>query len=418
MQSEFRKTRYNARVYTSRRIEELKSQMVNIGSEPPGIARMIRKAAHYVIKVEGLRTPAVLILKEEMLAKGGDCAIHKDAIICKEDRSSCLLMGTEKQFTQMLADLRAQPFGLKFLAEEIRFAIDNYKRTSPLLPDASKLPDKLKKMYEAMHKRTLVMGILNLTPDSFSDGGLYTDANAAIEHAIQMADEGADIIDVGGESTRPGASPVSDDEEISRVLPIIEKLAPRLSIPISIDTCKAEVARQACNNGAEIINDITGFASEEMRALATEKQCPVVVMHIKGEPRTMQQNPEYDDVVSEVMAYLRDRVESLVEAGLPEEFIIIDPGIGFGKTSDHNIEIIRKLGDFKSLGRPILLGTSRKAFIGKATGVTDASDRLEGTAATVALGINNGANIVRVHDVKQMSRICMMTDAVVRERPS
>lgn len=416
MTPEFRKTRYNARVYTTRRMDEIKAQMDSIGSEPPGIARMVRKAAHYVIKVDGLRTPAVLILKEEMLAKGGDCAIHKDAIICKEDRSSCLLMGTEKQFTQMLADLRAQPFGLKFLAEEIRFAIDNYKRTTPSLPNDAILSDKLKMMYKEMGNRTLVMGILNLTPDSFSDGGLYGNEDAAIEHAIQMADEGADIIDIGGESTRPGADPVSDDEEICRVLPIIEKLTTRLSIPISIDTCKAAVARRACDAGAEIINDITGFASDEMRALAAEKQCLVVVMHMKGEPRTMQQNPEYDDVISEVMAYLRDRVESLVEAGLPEEFIIIDPGIGFGKTADHNMEIIRKLGDFKSLGRPILLGTSRKAFIGKATGVEDPSDRLEGTAATVALGINNGANIVRVHDVKQMSRVCMMTDAIVRER--
>lgn len=416
MPSEFRRTRYNARVFTSRRMEEIKAQMGSIGSEWPGIARMMRKAAHYIIKVDGLRTPAVLILKEEMLAKGGDCAIHKDAIICKEDRSSCLLMGTEKQFSQMLVDLRAQPFGLKFLAEEIQSSIDNYKKRSPAFPNEANLSDKLKKMYADMGKRTLVMGILNLTPDSFSDGGHYVDIDSAVEHAVQMADDGADIIDIGGESSRPGASPVSNAEEISRVLPVIEKLTPRLSIPISIDTYKPVVARQACDAGVEIINDITGFASEEMRTLAAEKQCPVVVMHIKGEPRTMQQNPEYDDLISEVMAYLRDRIESLVEAGLPEELVFIDPGIGFGKTADHNMEIIRKLGDFKSLGRPILLGTSRKAFIGRTTGAADSLDRFEGTAATVALGINNGANIVRVHDVKQMSRVCMMTDAIVRDR--
>lgn len=418
MSADLRKTRYNARVYTSRRVEELKAEMTKVGAEWPGVVRMIRKAKHYIVKVDGLRTPAVLILKEEMLAKGADCTIHKDAIICQKDRSSCLLMGTEKQFGQMLPDLRAQPFGLKFLAEEIRAAIDNYQKNRPSTPPEDQLSAPLRRMYAEMGRRTLIMGILNVTPDSFSDGGAYVDGESAVECAVRMAEDGADIIDVGGESTRPGSQPVSTEEESARVMPVIRELIRRVEIPVSIDTCKPEVARDALDAGAHIINDITGLASERMRTLAAERRCPVALMHIKGDPRTMQENPEYDDLISEIMAYLRDRVETAVQAGLPEEYLIIDPGIGFGKTAEHNMDLIRKLGDFKSLGRPILVGTSRKAFIGKATGGLPASERVEGTAATVALCINNGANIVRVHDVKEMSRVAHMTDAIVREQKS
>ncbi|MHB0997693.1 MAG: dihydropteroate synthase [Armatimonadota bacterium] len=416
MPENFRKTRYNARVYTSRRPAELKSEMELIGSELPGIVRMSRKAFHYVVKVEGIRTPAVLILKEEMLAKGGDCAIHKDAIVGRLERSRCLLMGTEKVFNQMLADLRSQPFGLKYLAMEIKTAIDNYKKSYPVTPSFDQLSEPLKQMYTSMNKRTLVMGILNVTPDSFSDGGLHLDIGKAVEHALQMAEEGADIIDIGGESTRPGAQPMTADEELSRILPVIRALKERIDLPVSIDTYKPQVAREALDAGAHIINDITGLSSEEMCSLAAEKKCPAIIMHMKGEPLTMQQNTEYVDLVSEVMDFLRDQVESAVEAGLPEEYLIIDPGIGFAKTADQNMEIIRKLGDFKSIGRPILMGTSRKAFIGKATGGLPADERVEGTAATVALSINNGANIVRVHDVKAMVRAARMTDAIVREK--
>ena len=386
--------------------------MKRVGAEWEGIERMTRKAECFVVKVHGLRTPAVLILKEEMLAKGGDCAIHRDAITHKVERSDCLLMGTEKAFGYVLADLRAQPFELARLADEIETALENSKRAVPLTPPDDELPDRLRPFYSSLRVRTVIMGILNVTPDSFSDGGLYADAADPIAHGVMMVEEGADVIDVGGESTRPGAEPVSAEEEMRRVVWVIETLARETQVPISVDTYKPEVAHAALSAGASIINDITGLADERMRTLAAERKAPVIIMHMQGTPRSMQENPVYDDVVSEIMAFMRERIASAVEAGLPREYIILDPGIGFGKTAEHNLEIIRKLGDFKSLGLPILIGTSRKAFIGKALGGVPPTERIFGTAATVAVGIMNGANIIRVHDVKEMSQVARMTDAV------
>ena len=374
--------------------------MEKLGAEQAGIKRMVPKAIGLVVKLHAVRTPAALILKEEMLSKGGDAAIHRDCITGKVDRSDVLLMGSEVVFNRVTADLHAQPFDLPGIAEEIRKAIRNYQGR-PTMPQLPK-----------MGERTLIMGILNVTPDSFSEGGLYQDQDAAVQHGIRMAEDGADVIDIGGESSRPGSEPVSLDEELSRVIPAIEALAKKVEIPISIDAYKPEVARSALDAGASIINDISGLADERMRALAAERKAPTVIMHMKGTPRNMQENPEYDDVVSEIMAFFGERIALAVEAGLPEEYLIIDPGIGFGKTVDHNLEIIRNLADFKSLGQPILIGTSRKAFIGKILGGLPPTERLQGTAATVAISIANGASIVRVHDVKEMSQVAQVADAL------
>jgi len=349
-----------------------------------------------------------------MLAKGGDAAIHRDCITNRVERSDVLLMGSEKTFNLLVAHLHAQPFSLPRIADEIKDAIRNYGASFPRTPPEDKLPERLKPFYSALRTRTLVMGILNVTPDSFSDRGLYGDAEAAIRHGLQMAEDGADVIDVGGESTRPGAQAVTAEEELARVIPIVEALADQIRTPISIDTYKPEVARAALDAGAGIINDIMGLADPEMRALSAERRTPSIIMHMKGTPRTMQEDPVYEDVVSEIMAFLRERVEAVVGAGLPREYLIVDPGIGFGKTAEHNLEIIRKLADFKSLGLPILIGPSRKAFIGKVLGDLPPTERLEGTAAAVALSIANGANIVRVHDVKEMVRVARVSDAVVR----
>ncbi|MCL6518474.1 MAG: dihydropteroate synthase [Armatimonadetes bacterium] len=405
---------HNARVYTSRRQDDLEAEMTRIGAEWAGVIRMLPKAEHYVIKLDNVRTPAALILKEEMLAKGGDAAIHRDCITGRIEHSDVLLMGTGKVFDQVIHDLHDQQFSLPEIADEITLAIENYRSPISLMPSPSELPVCLQSFYSTMRERTLIMGILNVTPDSFSDGGLYVDKNAAIERGLEMIDEGADVIDIGGESSRPGAEPVPVEEELARVVPIIQELSKRVSVPISIDTYKPEVARAALDAGASIINDITGLVNPLMRALAAERKVPVIIMHMKGNPQTMQDNPVYEDVVSEVMKFLRQRTEQVVEAGLPEEYVIIDPGIGFGKTVEHNLEIIYKLRDFKSLGSPILIGTSRKSFIGKILGGLPPTGRLEGTAATVAISIANGANIVRVHDVKQMAKVARMTDAIVR----
>ncbi len=264
--------------------------------------------------------------------------------------------------------------------------------------------------------RTLIMGILNVTPDSFSDGGLFAEVEKAVEHAKNMVAEGADIIDVGGESSRPGADTVSVEVEKARVLPVIERLAGTVEVPISIDTYKSSVARDALNMGACMVNDITALRGDpDMASVVAEAGVPVVLMHMKGTPRDMQLDPHYDSLISEITSFLSTRIQAAMDAGISQNQIIIDPGIGFGKTVAHNLEIIRRLSEFKPLGKPILIGTSRKSFIGKVLGLST-DDRLEGTAASIAVAIANGADIVRIHDVKEVARVVSMTDAIVRGR--
>jgi dihydropteroate synthase len=261
--------------------------------------------------------------------------------------------------------------------------------------------------------KTYIVGILNVTQDSFSDGGLYFDKSAAIKRAIQMVEEGADIIDIGGESTRPGAEPVTVEEELRRTIPVIEVLAKEINVPISIDTYKSEVAKKALDAGASIVNDISGLRFDpEMAKVVSEYKVPVVIMHIKGRPKDMQQNPVYEALIPEVMDYLREGIRLAKESGVSEDKIIIDPGIGFGKTFNQNLEIINNLREFTLLEKPILIGLSRKAFIGKILGNVSVTDRLEGTAAAVAISIMNGANIIRVHDIREMVRVARVADAI------
>ena len=263
-------------------------------------------------------------------------------------------------------------------------------------------------------QRSLIMGILNVTPDSFSDGGRYLDVAAAIDHAKEMVKDGADVIDVGGESSRPGASPASAEEELARVLPVVEGLVEEISVPVSIDTCKSEVARRTVETGAHIVNDITALQGDaEMARVVAEMGAGVILMHMRGSPRTMQQSPVYDDVVSDISAWLHRRIEYAETEGIPPDRIVIDPGIGFGKTVNHNLEILRRLDEFRLLNRPILIGTSRKSFIGKILDLP-VNSRIEGTAATITWAIAHGADMVRVHDVKAMHRVARMTDALCR----
>ena len=271
-------------------------------------------------------------------------------------------------------------------------------------------------------QRTYVMGILNVTPDSFSDGNAYLDPARAVEHGLRMAAEGADLIDVGGESTRPGAPEVPADEELRRVLPVIRALAAQTDVPISIDTRKAAVARAAVEAGAQLVNDVSGLAFDpEMAPTVARLGVPVVVMHMRGTPATMQSLASYRDVVAESAAELRSRLEGALAAGIAPDRLIIDPGIGFAKTAEHNLELLRSLARWRRLAvpaglgeLPVLVGTSRKSFIGHLLGGLPPDQRLEGTAATVALAIAAGADFVRVHDVLAMSRVARMADALVR----
>lgn len=263
-------------------------------------------------------------------------------------------------------------------------------------------------------KHTRIMGILNVTPDSFSDGGRYLDVDYAIHYAYQMVEEGADIIDIGGESSRPGALPVPADQELTRILPVIEALAAGTEVLISIDTYKPAVARRALRSGAHIINDITALGDAKMAEVVAEMGAGLVLMHMRGVPRTMQHSPVYCDLIPEVLDFLRRRIDRAQAAGICPNRIMIDPGIGFGKTAEHNLEILRNLDRFRCLDKPLLIGTSRKSFIGKILNLSSPDNRLEGTAATVTWAIAHGADIVRVHDVKAMYQVTRMTDAIHR----
>lgn len=264
-----------------------------------------------------------------------------------------------------------------------------------------------------LNQRTHVMGILNVTPDSFSDGGRYFEVDKAVEHGLEMAGNGADIIDVGGESTRPYSQKTSIDEEMDRVIPVIEALKKEISLPVSIDTCKAKVAYEALKSGASIINDISALRFDpHMASIAADAGVPVILMHMKGMPENMQENPSYNDLIPEILDFLQDAIERAVAAGIREDLIILDPGIGFGKTFDDNFQIIKALSRFMSLKRPLLLGTSNKAFIGHVLD-KEAHERDTGTMATIAAGVINGANIVRVHNVKKAVETVKIIDAII-----
>ena len=267
----------------------------------------------------------------------------------------------------------------------------------------------------ALGERTLVMGVLNVTPDSFSDGGLYFDSAAAVARALEMERAGADMIDVGGESTRPGADRISASDEIRRILPVLEKLRGRLKIPISIDTSKAEVAEAATKQGAQIINDVTALRSDPRLAqVAARQKVPIILMHMRGDPRTMQKRPFARDVMRDVSTGLRRAVGIARRAGVPRAQIVLDPGIGFGKSAAQNYELLQKLPELARLGHALLVGTSRKSFLAKVPGAAQDADRIWGTAATVAASILGGAHIVRVHDVAEMVGVARVTDAVLR----
>jgi dihydropteroate synthase len=269
----------------------------------------------------------------------------------------------------------------------------------------------------ALGERTLVMGVLNVTPDSFSDGALYFDTDAAVARAFDIERAGADILDVGGESTRPGSEGISVEEELRRILPVLEKIRGRLKIPISIDTSKVDVAEAAANAGAEIINDVTALRDDPgIAEVARRRKLPLILMHMRGEPRTMQKKPFARNVVRDVTAGLKKAVETARRAGIAKSQIILDPGTGFGKSYEQNFELIARLSELARLGYPLLIGTSRKSFIGRALGCAPESERIWGTAATVAASILQGAHIVRVHDVAEMVQVARVTDVILSRK--
>jgi dihydropteroate synthase len=333
--------------------------------------------------------------------------LHPAPVSFSQHSNELILTGAIDQLKRLSTLFAADPRIPAPLSQNIDSLLDNYLRSDYKIDCRGKILD--------LGSRTHIMGILNVTPDSFSDGGQYVDAERALSHAREMAAAGADIIDIGGESTRPGAEPLNEEEELRRIIPVIERLSRELSVPISVDTYKSSVARKAIEAGAVIVNDISGLRfSSDMASVVAESGAAVVIMHMKGAPRDMQLNPAYDDVIGEVMSYLDEGIELAVKAGVDRGKILIDPGIGFGKTIEHNLVILNRLEEFRALGRPILLGASRKKFIGTVLGIPATEQRIDGTAATVAIGIERGARVVRVHDVARMAQVARMTDAILK----
>jgi dihydropteroate synthase len=376
---------------------------------------MSAKSDFIALKLEAVPCVAANVLKQEMLARGGDCAVHRDCVTLDTEVTGALLTGTRAQFGDLVEKLQSQGFGLPGIGREISALLANLeRRPSPVTIRGRTL---------AVGERTLIMGIVNVTPDSFSGDGLGDDVGAAVQQALRMVAEGADIIDVGGQSTRPGSEPVPLGEELRRVVPVVERLAahPGFGAAISVDTNHAAVARAALEAGAHIVNDISGLRDDpKIAEFATDYGAGLVVMHIRGTPLTMQQDPHYDDLLGEVTAYLREAVRWAEVAGIPSERIWIDPGIGFGKTVEHNLQLLNRLDELRSLGCAILVGTSRKRFIGRLLAPVNGgaapppAERVIGTGATTALAIARGASVVRVHDVRHTIEVARVADAVVR----
>jgi dihydropteroate synthase len=391
---------------------ELKQVMRSIDVDAYGIKIMVPKAISRLVRINSISNITANILKQEMLSLGGDAAVARGALTGRTKRTDCLLMGSLSQYNRLQEKLNRQPFGLDKLAGHLREALENYQKND--------FSVNLGRYKLRLGRRAYIMGIVNVTPDSFSGDGLLISQKSKVksqtlDHVINYAEnlvrDGADIIDVGGESSRPGASRVSVKEELKRTIPVIKSLAKRVDVPISIDTYKPEVARQALDNGAVMVNDISGLRDPRMAKVAAKYKAGVVIMHMKGRPRNMQKNPVYTSLLDEIIAYLDNAVKFAGESGIKPEKIIIDPGIGFGKTLEHNLEILKRLSEFKTLGRPIMVGVSRKSFLGRIL-KAGPRERFPGSLSSACLAVKNGAHIVRVHEVKETKEALKILDAL------
>ncbi|NMO14405.1 dihydropteroate synthase [Pyxidicoccus fallax] len=394
-----------ARPISADRPEDLTLAFRRMGLPPAAREYLLEKLPHAQVLVTGLSREDGRFLQslhESATAPGLEEYPAWAPGDAKARPGTGLVSGRREQFDRLVAVARAQA---PALAAALERALEAGRAPAAL---------ELGGRTFAWGERTYVMGVVNVTPDSFSDGGRFFGTEAAVAHGVALAEAGADLLDVGGESTRPGSQPVGVEEELARVVPVIEGLRARTSVPLSVDTTKAAVAREALKAGAHLINDITGFRSDpDLPRVVAEAGAACCLMHIQGTPATMQQAPRYDDLVDEVLAFLEDAVARAEAAGVPRSRILLDPGIGFGKTFDHNLYLLRRLGELRVLGLPLLVGTSRKGFLGKLTGGKPAAERLAATlgsvAAVAALG---GAEVVRVHDVAEARDAIVVADAI------
>lgn len=393
----------SVRSLSARSLGEAERLLTAQGFDGKAVRKMLEMTTGRFFLVEGIGPGESELLRQFALSLGisamvssGCYAGHADVV---------LLAGTHNTLRSLCSTLSGQPSVLHFFSCELSRQLD-------LDVDRPKIWKTSKNLLD-FSQRPCIMGILNVTPDSFSDGNKYLDVAQAVDYALEMQADGADIIDIGGESTRPFASEVDADEELRRIIPVIDGLAGQIAIPLSVDTYKSSVAREALQAGAEIVNDISGLSFDpNMAGVVASASAGLVVMHTRGRPDVMQQDTMYTDIVSEVMFFLRQSLSLAKSAGIPEDGIVVDPGVGFGKSVAGNLEILRRLDEFGSLGRPILIGTSRKSFIGAILG-REVGERNYGTAATVALSLANGASIFRVHDVKAMRDVADMANALI-----
>ena len=374
-------------------------QLKLVGAERETWSRLSRKSDILIFLVESISAPAANILKQSMLSGGADAIVSMKTITCEVEKTRALVVGTEKQVRRGCDSLAGQPFGLSELSKMLLNAIESPPRPRSVMKAGDKVLD--------FSEGPLIMGILNLTPDSFSDGGLYGSTDAAVEHAERMAAHGASIVDIGAESTRPGAEPVSASIQLDRILPVVERLSENFSPVISVDTRIADVARSSLAAGAEMINDVSAFSDPEMAGVVAQAGVPAVLMHMRGIPENMQDDPVYRDAVGEIYDYLAGRVEVAEEAGIPRDRIFVDPGIGFGKRLEDNLQLISRIREFKWLGCRVLLGHSRKSFLKEITGIEEASSRDTVTHSVTALSYGN-ADVVRVHDVEGTMHVMKM----------
>jgi dihydropteroate synthase len=399
--------RFGARVLEGSTFPELMRAIARTESDPEGIGIMTRKARIFPVALRHVPLKASPLLKQELLAVGADAAHARGVADHSVSESDVVLLATWGQYRRLLPKLRRQPFQLRAIADEVEAALRHYTQRAP-------------RRIEGAHRsfevggHVLVMGVVNVTPDSFSDGGKFLGAEEAVAHARRLVAEGAQIIDVGGESTRPGAAAVEPEEELRRITPVIQALAADGNVPISVDTRHASTARHAIALGADLINDVTGLSDPAMRAAVRVTGAAAIVMHLRGTPETMAAQTQYVDLRGEVYQALADATAQAEAEGIPSEKLLVDPGLGFAKTAPQSLELLAHVGELRSLGYPVLVGASRKSFLGWTLGSAPVDDRLEASLAAAVVAGLQGAHIVRAHDVRPTVRALALVDAMYR----
>lgn len=399
--------KYKIRALDIKNRAEGMSEFEKIGSTVVGQKIMVEKLFPLAVKVKGLKVLAINILKQEMLARGGDVVTSRDTLLKTRGTTDVIIEGEKKSFESLILKLRMQPFGLAGLADELEVFLKDYKN------NRNKKNFSIGKKKFDLISHTLVMGIINVTPDSFYDGGKYNHKDQAVKRISEMIADGADIIDIGGLSSRPGSKPISPEEELERTIPVVESVSNNFDTLISIDTYRSEIALEAISAGAHMVNDISAFTMDKnMAGMIADKGVSVTLMHMQGKPESMQKNPQYNNVIDEIYEYLDGKASAAVDAGISPDKIVLDPGLGFGKALDHNLSILNKISEFRSMRYPIMIGASRKSFIGAVLGLP-VEDRLEGSLAAAVWSVINGANILRVHDVAETVRSVKIARAIM-----